>query len=81
METGDATEAMPRSVLTRCPGCGGDQLIPVATTEGRNFFCRDCVGCWHVEHGQARLVDPQSCPGCQLGTTACFDRWNFLGLS
>jgi hypothetical protein len=77
----DATELMPRSVLTHCPSCGGGQLIPVATIEGRNFFCRDCVGCWHLESGEARLVDPQACPGCQLGMTACFERWTVLGLA
>jgi len=62
-------------VLKRCPECGGEKLIPVATSEGTNFFCQDCVFCWYLEHGRATVVDPRSCPGCQLGTTACFERW------
>ena len=62
--------------LKQCPECGGEKLIPVATREGTNFFCPDCVFCWHVDHGQAAVVDPQSCSGCQLGTTACFERWD-----
>jgi hypothetical protein len=63
------------TVLKKCPGCDGERLIPVATIEGTNFFCRDCVSCWHLEHGRTYVVDPQDCPGCQLGTTACFERW------
>ena len=67
--------------LPMCPACGNEKLAPVATIIGTNFFCRDCVGCWHLERGHPRLVDLQSCPGCQLGTTACFERWSALGLS
>ena len=66
---------MTETVLKQCPGCDGERLIPVATIEGTNFFCRDCILCWHLERGQASVVDPQTCPGCQLGTTACFERW------
>lgn len=62
-------------VLKQCPECGGEKLIPVATTKGTNFFCQDCILCWHIEHSGATVVDPQTCPGCQLGTTACFERW------
>jgi hypothetical protein len=64
-------------LLKQCPECGGERLIPVATTEGANFFCRDCTLCWHVEHGGVNVVDPQTCPGCQLGTSACFERWQY----
>ena len=63
--------------LKQCPECGGETLIPVATREGTNFFCQDCVLCWHLERGRVNVVDPQTCPGCQLGTTACFERWEF----
>jgi hypothetical protein len=61
--------------LKQCPECGGEKLIPVSSGERTNFFCQDCVLCWHLEGGRARVVDPQTCPGCQLGTTACFERW------
>jgi len=64
-------------LLKQCPECGGEKLLPVATTQGTNFFCRDCVLCWHVEHGRVNVVDPQTCPGCQLGTTACYERWQY----
>jgi len=61
--------------LTHCPGCDGQKLIPVSVGAATNFFCQDCVSCWHLEHGWAEIVDPETCPGCQLGTTACFERW------
>ena len=61
-------------LLKWCPECGGERLIPVATIEGRNFFCRDCDICWHLEHGLTTAVDPQNCPGCQLGATACSEQ-------
>jgi len=64
-------------LLKQCPECDGEDLIPVATREGTNFFCRDCVLCWHVERSRVNVVDPQTCPGCQLGTTACFERWQY----
>jgi len=62
--------------LKQCPECGGDKLIPVTAGEETNFFCEDCVLCWHLEYGRATVVDPQTCPGCELGTTACFERWD-----
>ena len=62
--------------LRQCPECGGEKLIPVRAGEKTNFFCEDCVLCWHLEHGRATIVDPQTCPGCELGTTACFERWD-----
>jgi hypothetical protein len=61
--------------LKQCPECGSEKLIPVSVGEETNIFCQDCVLCWHLEHGRANVVDPQTCPGCQLGTTACFERW------
>lgn len=64
-------------LLKQCPECKGEKLLSVATAQGTNFFCRDCVLCWRVEHGQVHVVDPQTCPGCQLGTTACYERWQY----
>jgi len=61
--------------LRQCPECDGEKLVPVIAGEKMNFFCEDCVLCWHQEGGQIMVVDPQACPGCQLGTTACFERW------
>jgi len=61
--------------LMRCPDCDSEKLVPVRAGEKTNFFCEDCVLCWHLEDGQTTVVDPQACPGCQLGTTACFERW------
>jgi len=61
-------------VLRRCPGCSSQRLLPVATIDGRNFFCRDCDSCWHLEHGVTTPVNPDTCPGCQLGVTACAER-------
>ena len=61
--------------LKQCPECGSEKLIPVSVKEETNFFCEDCVRCWHVERDRVNVVDPQTCPGCQLGVTACFERW------
>jgi hypothetical protein len=61
--------------LRHCPGCGSENLIPVSAGAALNYFCRDCVLCWHQEHGWTDVVDPETCPGCRLGTTACFERW------
>jgi len=62
--------------LKQCPECGSDKLVPVAAGAKTNFFCEDCVLCWHLERGRVTVVDPQTCPGCELGTTACFERWD-----
>ena len=35
--------------LKQCPECGGEKLIPVSSGERTNFFCQDCVLCWHLE--------------------------------
>jgi len=57
--------------LERCPGCGSKNLIPVNAGEQTNYFCDICVLCWQLEGRMAKIVDPQTCPGCQLGKTAC----------
>lgn len=54
------------TVIRRCVGAA------------TNFFCQDCVLCWHVEHGWTEVVDPETCPGCRLGTTACVERWGII---
>jgi rubredoxin len=60
--------------LRHCPECGGKKLIPVLAGHSTNFFCPDCVFCWHVEAGRAARVNPWTCPECQLVTTAGFER-------
>jgi len=64
--------------LRHCPGCKSEKLIPVSAGEDINFFCQDCVLCWHVEHARTEAVDPETCPGCHLGSTACFERWGIM---
>jgi hypothetical protein len=59
------------SGLERCPGCGNKDLIAVSVGEQTNFFCDVCVLCWHPEQGRASLVEPDTCPGCQMGKTGC----------
>jgi hypothetical protein len=61
--------------LRHCPRCGGENLIPVTAGEVLNYFCRDCMVCWHLEHGWSNVIDPQGCPGCRLEVTTCFERW------
>lgn len=61
--------------LKQCPECGSKKLIPVSVEEETNFFCENCVLCWHLERDRVNVVDPQTCPGCQLGVRACFERW------
>ena len=61
--------------LKHCPECNSEKLIPVSVGGEVNFFCRDCLLCWNLKNGRPVIVDPQTCPGCQLGTTACFERW------
>lgn len=52
-----------------CPRCGGTDLTAVDDGELTNFFCRDCVACWHVELDYIHRVDATTCPGCErLGT-------------
>ncbi len=66
--------AMPES----CPNCASTNLlVAVDHRQHRNYFCRDCTMCWHPEFGQLRRVDREICPGCDLATTACFERFEF----
>jgi len=61
--------------LDECPECAGRRLTPVQAGTENNLFCPDCVLCWHAEADHVSVVDPWTCAGCQLGTTACFERW------
>ena len=54
--------------LKQCPKCCGEKLVPVNAGEATNFFCEDCTFCWHVDGGSVALVDPHTCPGCELTT-------------
>ena len=66
--------AMPES----CPNCTGTNLVvAIDHRRRRNYFCADCTMCWHPEFGQLRRVDREMCPGCDLCTTACFERFEF----
>ncbi len=61
-----------------CPNCASTNLlVAVDHRQHRNYFCRDCTMCWHPEFGQLRRVDREICPGCDLATTACFERFEF----
>jgi len=71
----DFTSVADVTGLQQCPKCGSKKLIPVHVGARTNFFCEDCVFCWHLESGRVTVVDPQTCPGCELGTTACFELW------
>jgi len=64
--------------MTQCPGCGSRDLRPVNAGQRTNFFCADCVLCWYREHDRATGVDPQTCPGCQLGKTTCLGGYGGL---
>ncbi len=65
--------------LDQCPECSGERLVPVRAGIETNLFCPECVLCWQVGPGYVAVVDPWSCPGCELGTTACFERWQSNG--
>jgi len=66
------TLAMPES----CRNCAGTKLVvAIDRRQQRNYFCRDCTMCWHPEFGQLHKVDPETCPGYGLATTACFERF------
>jgi len=75
---GRAVSEIGLETLKQCPECSGPSLIQVRAGSQTNFYCPDCVLCWHLESGRATVVDPQMCLGCQLGTTACFERWEAL---
>jgi len=62
--------------LTQCPECEGQNLIPVIAGRRMNFFCRDCTLCWHLTGDQVARVNPWTCPGCALATTACFEHFD-----
>jgi hypothetical protein len=61
--------------LTQCPGCSSANLVPVVAELEVNFFCEDCTLCWHLVGQEIERVDPKSCAGCRLGSTACFEHW------
>jgi hypothetical protein len=64
--------AMPES----CPNCARTNLLlAIDRRWQRNWYCRDCSMCWHSESEQVRRVEPHTCPGCGLATTACFERF------
>jgi hypothetical protein len=61
-----------------CTNCGGTNLVvAIDHRRQRNYFCGDCTMCWHSEFGQLRRVDREICPGCDLCTSACFERFQF----
>jgi len=68
---------MTRTVLVveQCPECDSEALIPAATREGTNFLCPHCMSCWHLERSLTRVVDTQTCPGCQLRQAMCAGPW------
>ena len=51
-------EAPIERPLTRCPGCGSDNLRTVADAEsdGVDFCCGMCGAYWHVELGYVHRV-------------------------
>ena len=66
--------AMPES----CPNCASTHLlVAMDHRRQRKYFCRECAMCWHPEFGQLRRVDREMCPGCDLCTTACVERFEF----
>ena len=72
----DFTKAAKAARLEQCPECGGENLIPVFAGQDTNCFCEDCTSCWHREAGQVTRVNPWTCPGCQLWSAACFERFD-----
>ena len=64
--------AMPE----HCPNCLSTKLLLAIDHQQQwNYFCRECTMCWHSEFGELRRVDRETCPGCDLATTACFERF------
>jgi hypothetical protein len=71
-------ERLPPSRMTRlvrCPECDGGNLISVMAGRKMNVFCQDCTRCWHIHGDEVTRVNPWMCPGCELVTTACFERF------
>ena len=59
-----------------CPNCLSTKLLVAIDHQQQwNYFCRDCTMCWHSEFGELHRVDRETCPGCDLATTACFERF------
>lgn len=77
----DSPSPVDSTGLEQCPECSGKMLISVCAAHSTNFFCRNCALCWHVENGRAKRVNPWTCPGCQLVTTACFERFELVSAS
>jgi hypothetical protein len=65
--------------LSGCPECGSADLVPVVADLETNYLCEDCACCWHLVGEDALLVDPNSCPGCSMGSTACLKRLALAG--
>jgi len=73
----DVFAGLRRGVIPqRCPNCLSTKLlVAIDRQEQCNYFCRDCTMCWHSEAGELRRVDRETCPGCDLPTIACFERF------
>jgi len=72
LRSGTADSVMPES----CPNCLSTKLlVAIDRHQQCNYFCRDCTMCWHCESGEFRRVNRETCPGCDLATTACFERF------
>lgn len=54
----------PGRPLRDCPECGSTKLEAVFDGETVNWFCHDCIRCWHVELGHVSRVAYETCPGC-----------------
>ena len=65
-----------RAMPEHCPNCRSIKLLVAIDHQQQwNYFCRECTMCWHSEFGELRRVDRETCPGCDLATTACFERF------
>lgn len=49
-----------------CPRCGACAFLTVTDGDDVNFVCTGCGACLHVELGYVAVVDPFTCPGCEL---------------
>ena len=48
----------------RCPRCVWVNLRPVTSHDQAHWRCSSCGRCYHLVHGNLRLVDPVTCHGC-----------------
>jgi hypothetical protein len=69
MSASDDLETMPVSgrVLSYCPACGSDRLVPVVERgeeENVHFLCDRCARCWTVALGAVWRTAPPGCFGC-----------------